>query len=64
MFEYGLEYIRVDFHLHTNKDKEFIYDGEKNDFVKSYVNALKQSGIGIGVITNHKKFNKDEYFSI
>ena len=45
MFEYGLEYIRVDFHLHTNKDKEFIYDGEKNDFVKSYVNDLKQSCI-------------------
>lgn len=64
MFEYGLEYIRVDFHLHTNKDKEFIYDGEKNDFVKSYVNALKQSGIGIGVITNHNKFDKDEYVAI
>ena len=42
MFEYGLEYIRVDFHLHTNKDKEFIFAGETNAFVKYYVKAFKK----------------------
>ena len=37
MFETGLEFVRVDFHLHTQKDKEFLYSGEQNDFVKSYI---------------------------
>ena len=61
MFESGLEFLRADFHLHTQKDKEFSYSGEPNDFVKSYVSALKQANISVGVITNHNKFEKDEY---
>lgn len=61
MFETGLEFVRVDFHLHTQKDKEFSYSGEQNDFVKSYITALKQANIKVGVITNHNKFDKDEY---
>lgn len=61
MFESGLEFLRADFHLHTQKDKEFSYSGEPNDFVKSYISALKQANISIGVITNHNKFDKDEY---
>lgn len=64
MFECGLSYIRSDFHLHTNKDKEFQYTGEQNSFVKDYVSALKQANIGIGVITNHNKFDKGEYDAI
>lgn len=61
MFETGLEFVRVDFHLHTQKDKEFLYSGEQNDFVKSYITALKQANISVGVITNHNKFDRDEY---
>lgn len=61
MFESGLEFVRADFHLHTQKDKEFAYSGEPNDFVKSYVSALKQANISVGIITNHNKFDKDEY---
>ena len=61
MFETGLEFLRADFHLHTRKDKEFTYNGEPNDFIKSYVLALKQANISVGVITNHNKFDKDEY---
>lgn len=64
MFETGLEFIRADFHLHTCKDKEFSYSGEQNSFIKDYVSALKQADIGIGVITNHNKFDKDEYKAI
>ena len=64
LFESGLSYVRVDFHLHTHKDKEFKYSGEQNAFVKNYVSALKQAGINIGVITNHNKFDKDEYDAI
>lgn len=51
MFESGLEFLRADFHLHTQKDKEFSYSGEPNDFVKSYISALKQANISVGVIT-------------
>lgn len=64
MFESGLSYIKSDFHLHTHKDKEFIYSGEQNSFVEDYVSRLKQAGINLGVITNHNKFDKDEYNAI
>lgn len=64
MFETGLEFVRADFHLHTRKDKEFLFVGEKNDFVKDYVSSLKQADIKVGVITNHNKFDKDEYKAI
>ena len=55
MFESGLEFLRADFHLHTQKDKEFSYSGEPNDFVKSYISALNQANISVGVITNHNR---------
>lgn len=64
LFESGLSFVCADFHLHTRKDKEFIYTGEENQFIKSYVNALVQAGIGFGVITNHNKFDKDEFIAI
>lgn len=64
MFETGLQYIRADFHLHTCKDKEFAYSGEQNSFINDYVSALKNANINIGVITNHNKFDKDEYKAI
>ncbi|MBR1752155.1 MAG: AAA family ATPase [Ruminococcus sp.] len=64
MFENGVEYIRADFHLHTRKDKEFKYTGEENDFVKLYVQGLIDAGISIGVITNHNKFDENEYKAI
>ena len=64
MFESGLAYIKSDFHLHTHKDKEFKYSGEQNSFVSDYVSGLKQAGINLGVITNHNKFDKDEYTAI
>lgn len=64
MFETGLQYLRADFHLHTHKDKEFKYTGDQNSFVKDYVQGLKTAGIVLGVITNHNKFDKDEYVAI
>ena len=60
MFENGLEFIRADFHLHTQKDKEFKYTDADDEFIKRYVQALKDADIGIGVITNHNKFDIDE----
>ena len=64
MFEAGLSYIQADFHLHTHKDKEFKYSGEQNSFVKEYVSGLKHAGINLGILTNHNKFDKDEYAAI
>lgn len=64
MFENGIETIRADFHLHTRKDKEFKYNGEENDYIKLYVKGLVDAGIGIGVITNHNKFDENEYKAI
>lgn len=60
-FPYGSAWLRADFHLHTKADKEFSYQGEDNAFIKDYVDHLKQAGIGIGVITNHNKFDGNEF---
>lgn len=60
-FPNGSRWLRADFHLHTNADKEFSYSGEDNSFVSDYVNALHDSGIRVGVITNHNKFASGEF---
>ncbi len=64
MFENGSEILRVDFHLHTKTDKEFVYQGEENCFVNDYVDKLENENIRVGIITNHNKFNVDEYKAI
>ena len=56
MFESGLQYVRADFHLHTCKDKEFVYSGEQNSFINDYVSALKEANINVGIITNHNSY--------
>lgn len=61
MFENGSEILRFDCHLHTVSDKEFKYDGESDKFISSYVDKLKSEGIGVGVITNHNKFDYEQY---
>ncbi len=61
IFENGSRWLKVDFHLHTNADREFQYSGNKRDYVNDYVQALRNAGIGLGVIANHNKFDKDEF---
>ena len=53
--------MQADFHLHTRADREFSYTGEDDYYYSSYIQALKQAGIGIGVITNHNKFDLAEF---
>jgi chromosome segregation protein len=60
-FANGCDWIRADFHLHTKADKEFSYSGEENNFAAIYVDALKKADIRLGVISNHNKFNVDEF---
>jgi hypothetical protein len=61
IFQNASQWLRADFHLHTRADKEFKYSGEENSFVNDYVQALKQAEIQIGVITNHNKFDYNEF---
>ena len=63
-FPRGAEWVRVDFHLHTKADKEFKYTGEDNFYNSAYVDALEKAGIRMGVITNHNKFDFEEFKSL
>lgn len=63
-FPRGAEWVRVDFHLHTKADKEFKYAGDENYYNNSYVDALEKAGIRLGVITNHNKFDFEEFKSL
>ena len=60
-FAHGSRWVRADFHLHTRQDKEFKDAGSEQDFVSRYIAALKQANIHMGVITNHNKFDREEF---
>jgi len=60
-FKYGSRWLKADFHLHTRADKEFIYNGEPDRFVSDYLDSLQKANIGLGVITNHNKFDLNEF---
>ena len=60
-FQHGTRWVRADFHLHTRADKEFQYIGEPNSFVKEYVARLVAEDVRVGVMTNHNKFDRDEF---
>lgn len=60
-FNNGMKWLRADFHLHTKADKEFMYSGIESEFNGHYVDKLVAEGISIGVITNHNKFDREEY---
>jgi predicted metal-dependent phosphoesterase TrpH len=47
-----------------DSDDEFIYSGADNNFVNDYINRLIDQEIRIGVITNHNKFEKDEFAAL
>jgi len=65
IFENGATWLRADFHLHTKADIEFDKKGfEENDFCRLYVEKLKEQNINIGVITNHNKFDKNEFVAL
>jgi len=64
IFRNGSTWLKADFHLHTNADEEFSYFDEENDFARQYIEQFKKQNIGIGVITNHNKFDKEEFVSL
>lgn len=61
IFKNGSTWLKADFHLHTKADKEFVYSGQDSYYISSYVDALINSNIGIGVIANHNKFDLKEF---
>lgn len=61
IFEQGAAWVRADFHMHTCADKEFSHSGDQSYFVSEYVAALKAAEIRVGVITNHNKFDREEF---
>jgi chromosome segregation protein len=61
IFKYGATWLRADFHLHTRADKEFQYSDEEEYYYSKYVDALEKSEIRLGVITNHNKFDCEEF---
>jgi len=67
IFKNGSTWLKADFHLHTRasgREKEFVYTDEENFFITYYVAKLKEQNINIGVITNHNKFDKDEFATL
>ncbi|MDR1136301.1 MAG: AAA family ATPase [Clostridiales Family XIII bacterium] len=61
IFQNGAAWLRVDFHLHTKADNEFSYSEDVNSYIAKYVNALVKANIRVGVITNHNKFDVEEF---
>jgi len=61
VFLNGSIWLRADFHLHTKQDREFTYAHDEERFIADYVQGLKHAGIQVGVITNHNKFDIDEF---
>ena len=65
IFENGATWLRADFHLHTKADNEFLKKGfDENNFFRLYVEKLKEQDINVGVITNHNKFDKNEFVAL
>ena len=64
MFNNGSQWLRFDCHLHTKADKEFKYSDEENQFVSDYISKLKEENIGVGIITNHNKFDVNEFIAL
>ena len=60
-FRHGACWVKADFHLHTMADREFSFTGAADDFIPAYVNQLLAADIHVGVITNHNKFDYDEF---
>jgi len=61
-FKNGSRWLRADFHLHTKSDTEFKrFNGTDSEFTSQYIAQLKRQDIAVGVVTNHNKFNKEEF---
>ena len=60
-FSNGSIWVRFDCHLHTRADREFKYAEHENEYITKYTEKLKEEEIEVGIITNHNKFDIEEY---
>lgn len=67
-FNYGSEWLRADFHLHTikesgpsRKDYRAEFRDREDDFPDAFIAQLKKEAISVGVITNHNLFDIGEF---
>lgn len=63
-FTNGSVWLKVDFCLHTKADDSFIFEGDTEEYISSYVEKLEEQKIKIAVIANHNKFDFSEYKKI
>lgn len=61
LFPHGARWVRADFHMHTVADDEFERPAEGVDFVSAFVERMGEEKVGLGVITNHNKFDQQEF---
>lgn len=67
LFSAGSSWLRVDLHAHTRADKEFSYSPTEGttdtpgNFAKAYVQRLTDEGVRVVAITNHNKFDLEEF---
>ena len=65
IFENGAVWLKADFHMHTRADRE--YDKKYRDddqFIPKYIARMETTDTRIGVITNHNKFDRDEFVAL
>ena len=60
-FLHGATWLRTDLHLHTKIDREFVYRGEEDYYYSAYIDKLVEQEIKVAAITNHNKFDLEEY---
>ncbi len=61
LFQNGSAWVRADFHMHTEADKEFSYQPGNTSFSTDFIAALKAANIRVAIIANHNKFDRDEF---
>ena len=61
LFVNGATWLCSDFHLCTRENENFSFEGDGDSYVKTYIDALENANIRIGVIANHNKFHTAEF---
>ncbi|MBX2926262.1 MAG: AAA family ATPase [Saprospiraceae bacterium] len=64
-FRHGSRWVRADFHLHTATADEFNKrELVQGSYVQDFVSRLFEQGIQLAVVTNHNKFDKEEFVAL
>lgn len=64
IFKNGSNWLRADFHLHTNSATEYKPKLEPNKFPELFTNKLIEQNIRIAAITNHNQLDLGEFKAI